>query len=143
MPPELWRHYSGRDNPADILSRGLALLELSVNTLWHNGPNWLPEAEDGEADDNQEIPDECLSEMKTKDRTQVQGLLTTDSTIGLSNIFNCEDFSSIDGLLKVTALVLTFCRILQTKTCQMRLPVSMMKMSTLKSSRFLSANMDW
>ena len=45
----------------------------------------LPEAE---ADDSQEIPDECLSKMKAKDRTQVYGLLTTDSTIGHSNIFN-------------------------------------------------------
>ena len=117
VPPELWRHCSGRDNPADIPSRGLAPLELSVNTLWRNGPNWLPEAKDGEADDNQEIPDECLSEIKAKDRTRVQGLLTTDSTIGLRNIFNCEDFSSIDRLLRVTALVLKFCRLLRTKTC--------------------------
>ena len=75
MPPELWRHCSGGDNPADILSRGRAPFEVSVNTLWRNGSNWLPEAEDGEADDNQEIPDECLSETKAKDRTQVQGLL--------------------------------------------------------------------
>ena len=117
MPPELWRHCSGKDNPANIPLRGLAPLELSVNTLWCSGPNWLPEAEDGEADDNQEIPDECLSEMKAKDRTRVQGLLTTDSSIGLSNIFNCEDFSSIDQLLMVTALVLKFCRLLRTKTC--------------------------
>ena len=67
-----------------------------IHTLWRNGPNWLPEAEDGEVDDNQEIPDECLSEMKAKDRTRVQGLLTVGSTIRLNNIFNCEDFSSID-----------------------------------------------
>ena len=87
-----------------------------MNTLWRDGPNWLLGLGDGQVDD-QEIPDECLSEMKTKDLNQVHGLLTLDPALGLSHIFSCEDFSSIDRLLTVTALVLKFCQILRTKTC--------------------------
>jgi len=40
-PSDYWRHCSGKDNPADIPSRGLTPLELSVNVLWRNGPEWL------------------------------------------------------------------------------------------------------
>ncbi len=41
VPPERWFHCPGETNPADLPSRGLSLLELSVNTLWRRGPEWL------------------------------------------------------------------------------------------------------
>ena len=40
-PMECWQHCSGKDNPANIPSRGLTPLELSVNVLWRKGPDWL------------------------------------------------------------------------------------------------------
>ena len=61
------------------------------------------------------IPKECLAEMKAKDLKLVHGLLATADTIGLSQIVKCEDFSSLDRLLSVTALVLKFCQRLQSK----------------------------
>lgn len=36
-----WRHVCSKDNPADALSRGQTLGELSRNTLWITGPHWL------------------------------------------------------------------------------------------------------
>jgi hypothetical protein len=36
-----WHHVKGKENPADILSRGCTMSELETNQLWLNGPNWL------------------------------------------------------------------------------------------------------
>lgn len=41
LPISCWRHCPGRDNPADIPSRGSTPWELSVSELWHRGPTWL------------------------------------------------------------------------------------------------------
>ena len=41
IPSELWQHCPGSTNPADLPSRGLTMLELSVSQLWCEGPEWL------------------------------------------------------------------------------------------------------
>ncbi|KAF9810902.1 hypothetical protein SFRURICE_005328, partial [Spodoptera frugiperda] len=37
----IWLHIKGTDNPADIVSRGLHLIELQDNDLWWHGPAFL------------------------------------------------------------------------------------------------------
>ena len=53
--------------------------------------------------------------MRVKDRQAVHGLLSTDTTTGLSQILKCENFSSVDRLFAVTNLVVRFCKILLSK----------------------------
>ncbi|XP_013194101.2 uncharacterized protein LOC106137743 [Amyelois transitella] len=36
-----WRHVSGKNNPADLVSRGMSLEDLSTSTLWWEGPAYL------------------------------------------------------------------------------------------------------
>ena len=38
---EQWGHVAGKDNPADIGSRGVASSCLSANKLWWEGLEWL------------------------------------------------------------------------------------------------------
>ncbi|RVE46472.1 hypothetical protein evm_008882 [Chilo suppressalis] len=38
-----WRHVDGKINPADLLTRGLYIDELSKSSLWWNGPAFLHE----------------------------------------------------------------------------------------------------
>ena len=45
VPVEYWNHCSGKENPADIPSRELTPLELSVNQMWKNGQEWTSMAE--------------------------------------------------------------------------------------------------
>ena len=102
--PDCWSHCSGRYNPADLPSRGSAPLELSVNSLWREGPGWLCDKRFLDVESVLPMPEDCVVEMKTKDRLLVHGL-----------IMNCENFSTLDRLLRVTAQVLRFCRVLQCK----------------------------
>ena len=39
--PHHWRHCSGEDNPADLLTRGVPSKLLTKSDLWWNGPSWL------------------------------------------------------------------------------------------------------
>lgn len=82
-----------------------------MNSLWRNGPDWLSRGEYGEAPEL-EPPQECLAEMRAKDLKSVHGLLTTGETTGISQIINCEDYSSWDRLLAVTAAVVKFNKLL-------------------------------
>ena len=61
VPPEHWNHCAGVSNPADLPSRGLTLLELSVSQLWHQGPPWLstPDENQSAAPDELTMPEEC------------------------------------------------------------------------------------
>jgi hypothetical protein len=36
-----WRHVKGKENPADLVSRGLSPCKLVDNELWFKGPSWL------------------------------------------------------------------------------------------------------
>ena len=111
MSTDSWKHCPGEDNPADLPSRGLSPLELSANTLWLNGPDWLRDGDLG-GDVEPRTPAECLAEMRVKKRRAVHGLMTTVDATGINQVINCEDFSSFDRVLAVTTLVLKFCVIL-------------------------------
>ena len=40
-PPSCWHHCSGKENPADLISRGALANQLVSDSLWLNGPPWL------------------------------------------------------------------------------------------------------
>ena len=109
VPVDCWSHCSGRDNPADIPSRGLAPLELLVNKLWHCGPDLIRTLDSCTPEVEQVMPEECAVEMKSKVSHE---LLTTEGAPGLIGIMKIENYSSVSRLLSVTAKVLRFCHIL-------------------------------
>ncbi|CAB3251377.1 unnamed protein product [Arctia plantaginis] len=40
-----WHHVASKENPADCASRGIAPQELSITSIWVNGPDFLKESE--------------------------------------------------------------------------------------------------
>ena len=77
VPVDCWNHCSGKSNPADIPSRGLTPLELSVNMLWRHGPSALnTDAEEATMPEEDAMPEECAVEMKAKGKCAVHSLLT-------------------------------------------------------------------
>lgn len=67
--PHTWKHCSGEDNPADLLTRGVLVKVLADSKLWQSGPCWLssqclPE--------QRESPNE-LTEYVEKERKKTKG----------------------------------------------------------------------
>ena len=102
MPVNSWRHCRGKNNPADIPSRGMSPSELSKCALWIEGPTWLSDnAESGSEEFNiGQLPQECLEEMKAGDKEKWKSetsssLLVVAQTIGIANVVTCEDYSNL------------------------------------------------
>ncbi|KAL5500691.1 hypothetical protein EMCRGX_G012286 [Ephydatia muelleri] len=107
---EYWRHCPGTENPADIPSRGLDLSNDTRLQLWLHGPR-LCHYDHYTENVHIPIPVECLSEMKAADKA-VHSLLT--KSIGCTPMLNCEGFSNLQKLLRVTAYVLKFIELLKS-----------------------------
>ena len=112
VSPEYWSHCCGQTNPADIPSRGLAVKEMATNELWWNGPASL------EKNTYEELtmPVECAVEMMTEDRV-THNLFASNSTSGkgLQQVIVCENYSTLTRLLRVTAYVIRFVKILKSR----------------------------
>ena len=104
--PDQWSHCPGRSNPADLPSRGLTALEVSVNQLWRRGPDWLYTGLEPRVDaEPLSMPEECSLELKAK-AVPLLTLVTLSSRCPISNLIDCKKFSSLSKLLRVTAQVL-------------------------------------
>lgn len=124
VPAECWRHCPGKDNPADLPSRGLPLLELLQNRLWREGPDWLAKARHIGSDSGDAMPTECATEMKSSSKQPTPILLTTAEETGVSQIIDCSNYSSITKLLRVTACVFKFLYILRQRIRRDNPPLS-------------------
>ena len=102
--PSLWGHCPGVLNPADLPTRGLTTLELSVNQLWRQGPDWLGMDLPWTDSEPTCMPEECAVELKISG-PQSLNLVTTASDIQglIDSLLRCQDFSALMKLLRVTA----------------------------------------
>ena len=115
VAPQHWRHCPGKENPADIPSRGMSASELAESPLWLHGPDWLYSHEELlEEFTPLSIPEECRCEMKSKHATH--SLVTSKDHSGhrLSELIDPQRYSSTYRLFRVTGLVFKFVRCLRS-----------------------------
>lgn len=96
--PEFWRHINGKDNPADLLSRGVEPKFLKSSNLWWHGPYFLMDDENNWPSKFEKHQQE-LPELKRVTRSLVSNPIES---------FSFEKFSSFITLTRVIAFVLRF-----------------------------------
>lgn len=98
-----WHHVRGKDNPADIISRGLQLDELKNSTAWWTGPAFLhcPNF-DLSQEPTPDLNSESLPEVKTKFISMACQVKTDNGA------FLFERYSEFGRLNRVCAYVLRF-----------------------------------
>ena len=106
LPDANWAHCAGKDNPADLPSRGMSLTQLATSDLWRRGPGWLTGGELSVCQEEEPMPEECIRELKAKDRKLLHSLVVVEPTTSIGQLIQCERFSSAQRLLRVTAYVL-------------------------------------
>ncbi|XP_048587404.1 uncharacterized protein LOC125570185 [Nematostella vectensis] len=123
--PSSWRYCPTRDNPADLLTRGLITAELQASTAWLHGPSWITSECDWPTWESSttllvEIPEE---EPKVTPEPDVLGEQTNSETDAnsvenpsISTIMDPTRHSTLRKLQRVTALVLRFVHNLRNPT---------------------------
>ncbi|XP_011859140.1 PREDICTED: uncharacterized protein LOC105556657 [Vollenhovia emeryi] len=97
--PSRWKTFVGnRDNPADIVSRGVEPHQLIDSTLWWQGPDWITEADEERPELN--IP--VVAEIPEEKRRTLAFAVLSDGF----NIF--ERYSSLTRLIHVIAYCARF-----------------------------------
>ncbi|XP_072389556.1 uncharacterized protein [Diabrotica undecimpunctata] len=100
-----WRHVSSKDNPADLVSRGISPYELEVSNLWWSGPSWLNKSE---CDWPQEVKcPENLPELKCASNAFL--------IRALEPVVDISRFSSLSKLIRTVAFVLRFILMISNK----------------------------
>ena len=102
---EDWEHVSGKDNPADIGSRGATASQLRDSQLWWFGPYWLQKGEIEWPIKPTPEESEDVDEERKKARVMVS-IATKQERV--SNVINGERYSTLERLLHVTAYVRRF-----------------------------------
>ena len=108
VSPKHWNHCSGKDNPADLPSRGVSPRDLEMSSIWRHGPEWLPQISLEEISDEILMPEECAMEMKVKDQPLTHSLMVSTESSGIGNLISCERYSKLLKLLRVTVYVKKF-----------------------------------
>jgi hypothetical protein len=106
VPVGCWRFCSGKDNPADLPSRGISIKQLKEGSLWWSGPPWLREGGINSFVLPQNIPLECLAELKST--VPSSHVLVNNEIMSISKVMDIERYSSLSKLLKVTSLLILF-----------------------------------
>ena len=101
---EQWKFCPGEENPADLLTRGLSIKSFIGRKFWHNGPDWLV---------NDIVPN---FEEDDIDIARVSSLLCIETKFNkFDAIFDIENYSSFTKVIRVTAYVIRFVKIIMRK----------------------------
>ena len=105
-----WNYCSTDQNPADLLTRGIAAHEYLKSKLWKNGPDWLTDERNFPS---LQLTTENAILLATTDEQQDE--VQTQTEPGIHNVIDIKKFSIYRKLIRVTAYVIRFINLCKAK----------------------------
>ena len=105
-----WNYCSTDQNPADLLTRGIAAHEYLKSKLWKNGPDWLTDERNFPS---LQLTTENAILLATTDEQQDE--VQTQTEPGIHNVIDIKKFSIYKKLIRVTAYVIRFINLCKAK----------------------------
>ncbi|XP_063404420.1 uncharacterized protein LOC134687892 [Mytilus trossulus] len=114
----VWRYCPTKDNPADLLTRGITSEELQQNEIWFSGPKWLNSKEDWPTWNGNNVTSSVCTTMSEND-DKIETMENNQNVrIGIGEIIDNERYNSCRKLTRITAYVMRFatnCRATETE----------------------------
>ncbi|CAL1288082.1 unnamed protein product, partial [Larinioides sclopetarius] len=106
--PTQWAHCPGKENPADLISRGLAVTELKNSDLWWQGPPWLKQ--DESTWPKNLVPSKHL-ECENQETLEIKAIASLNTNVldedqGFDSFVS--KYSSFSKLVRITAYLIRF-----------------------------------
>ena len=100
--PSHWYHCPGRDNPADLLSRGVYAEQLVSSDIWLHGPSWLSQS-------SESFPDGKSDIIHSSDYFHEESVLSCIDLNPLPKVFQFENWGTFSKICNIVGWVLRFC----------------------------------
>ncbi|XP_063417034.1 uncharacterized protein LOC134699358 [Mytilus trossulus] len=131
----VWRYCPTKDNPADLLTRGITSEELQQNEMWFSGPKWLNSKEDWPTWNGNNVTSSVCTTMSENDDKIETMEKNQNVCIGIGEIIDIERYNSYTKLTRITAYVMRFatnCRATETERKK-----DLLRSDEIKNAKFL------
>lgn len=120
MPISYWAHIATDQNPADLATRGMSLIDLTTSMLWWHGPSFLSQPGSNWQLTNDLIEEQSLPEHRETLRIQVMHAEVN---------YVLEKISSFNRLLRFTILAKRWLIRSKNKIQELKIPITAKEMN--------------
>ncbi|XP_064476123.1 uncharacterized protein LOC135390028 [Ornithodoros turicata] len=100
-----WHHCKSRDNPADLLTRGISAHRLRNESLWWHGAPWFSQPRDNW---HSEWSDHPPSPPPSTEDAPLPSMCNAASAVRPPPVFSLDRYGTLSQMLRVTAWVARF-----------------------------------
>ncbi|GFV45767.1 integrase catalytic domain-containing protein [Trichonephila clavipes] len=128
--PNSWFHCSGKDNPADLLTRGISVDALTTNSKWWNGSSFLRQIDFQTKGLDEAIPERVyLTEMRknSNPKEDISLTLTVTKNNFLDNIIDISN--NYVKLIRVVSFLYRFIHNCRTRITKIKGPLTSQEVS--------------
>ncbi|GFV52373.1 zinc finger BED domain-containing protein 5 [Trichonephila clavipes] len=128
--PNSWFHCSGKDNPADLLTRGISVDALTTNSKWWNGSSFLRQIDFQTKGLDEAIPERVyLTEMRknSNQKEDISLTLTVTKNNFLENVIDISN--NYVKLIRVVSFLYRFIHNCRTRITKIKGPLTSQEVS--------------